>query len=73
MADALRATSQPVVDGPLTETSDGVGLIPPLTVDADGVGLVPPAELDAAPGADASATDPGVGLIPPANVERPGS
>ncbi|HRW36068.1 MAG: hypothetical protein KDB04_10280 [Acidimicrobiales bacterium] len=76
VADALRSapTAAPVVDGPLTETDDGVGLIPPVTLDAEGeVGLIPPANVEADAGAEASATDPGVGLIPPANEDRPGS
>ncbi|MEZ5182299.1 MAG: hypothetical protein R2702_10560 [Acidimicrobiales bacterium] len=76
VADALRSApaAAPVVDGPLTETADGVGLIPPVTLDADGeVGLIPPANVEADAGAQASATDPGVGLIPPANEDRPGS
>lgn len=51
VADALRGASTtaptapaaPTVDGPVTETPEGVGLIPPVSVDADGVVLIPPA------------------------------
>lgn len=38
---------EPVIDGPLTTTPDGVGLIPPVTEDAGGVVLIPPASVDA--------------------------
>lgn len=40
----------PVVDGPLTVTEDGVGLIPPLEVDSNWVGLIPAEHIDAPPG-----------------------
>ncbi|MCU1371587.1 MAG: hypothetical protein JWO77_2781 [Ilumatobacteraceae bacterium] len=38
--------TEPVIDGPLTTTPDGVGLIPPITEEADGTVLVPPATTD---------------------------
>ena len=37
---------EPVIDGPLTTTPEGVGLIPPVTEDAEGVVLIPPASID---------------------------
>lgn len=80
VADALRSAplaaepSAPVVDGPLTETPDGVGLIPPISIDADGTGLIPPATVEASDGSTTVTETPdGVGLIPPATEERPGS
>ena len=47
--DVAPDPQEPVVDGPLTETPDGVGLIPPLTVEADGTMLVPAAQVDQVP------------------------
>ncbi|MCB1038553.1 MAG: hypothetical protein KDA94_03320 [Acidimicrobiales bacterium] len=45
-ASVAPAADQPTVDGPLTETPDGVGLIPPVNVEADGTTLIPAAEED---------------------------
>ena len=47
--DVAPDPQEPVVDGPLTETPDGVGLIPPLEVEADGTMLVPAAQVDQVP------------------------
>ncbi len=49
-AVSAESDGTPVVDGPLTVTEDGVGLIPPLQVEADGAGLIPAAQVDAPQG-----------------------
>lgn len=38
--------TEPIIDGPLTTTPDGVGLIPPITEEADGTVLFPPSTID---------------------------
>ncbi|MCU1497788.1 MAG: hypothetical protein JWM47_1741 [Acidimicrobiales bacterium] len=46
-AGAHATAGEPAVPGgPITETADGVGLIPALQVDANGVGLVPAASIE---------------------------
>lgn len=62
-APSAGPTPPPVVDGPLTVTEDGVGLIPPVTQERSGAVLVPPATQ--------VPEDPeGVVLLPPITVER---
>jgi hypothetical protein len=60
------ASPEPVVDGPLTVTETGVGLIPPVTEERSGAVLVPPA----------SEESDEIVLLPPITVEEdeaPGS
>ncbi len=38
--------SAPVIDGPLTETPEGVGLVPPVTEERGGAVLIPPASVE---------------------------
>lgn len=62
-AAADRSTpGAPRIDGPVTVTDDGVGLIPAVTQDAGGGVLVPPATQEP--------EEPGVVLLPPTTVER---
>jgi hypothetical protein len=45
-AGGWQSEDEPVIDGPLTTTPEGVGLIPPVTEDASGAVLVPPTTVE---------------------------